>query len=185
MKRAICRTTHSVVWPQVSCICSYDRRHGGLAKMAKIGMPVIPTKPLRIALFIAYGNLCGEPYGCITNWSCALWYYKGAYNGRMNNAMCLPKSSSTHEVICRRSEKKVSSSSPALGALVRRCSASKELLMTLRGILLLSCIFLVGFYGFYEFFRVDETNSLILNDVAIRCNHIAIYVAKRKNDQYQ
>ena len=96
--------------------------------------------------------------------------------------MCLPKSSSTHEVICRRSEKKVSSSSPALGALVRRCSTSKELLMTLRGILLLSCIFLVGFY---EFFRVDEINSLILNDVAIRCNHIAIYVAKRKNDQYQ
>ena len=67
MKRAICRNTHSVVWPQVSCICSYDRRHGGLAKMAKIGMPVIPTKPLRIALFIAYGNLGGEPYGCITN----------------------------------------------------------------------------------------------------------------------
>ena len=26
-------------------------------------MPVIPTKPLRIALFIAYGNLCGEQYG--------------------------------------------------------------------------------------------------------------------------
>ena len=56
--------------------------------------------------------------------------------------------------------------------------------MTLRGILLLF-IFLVGFYGFYRFFRVDEINSLILNDVAIRCNHMAIYVAKRKNDQYQ
>ena len=30
-------------------------------------MPVIPTKPLRIALFIAYGNLCGEQYGYVTN----------------------------------------------------------------------------------------------------------------------
>lgn len=112
MKRAICRTTHSVVWYQFSCICSYDRRHVGLAKMTKVGMPVIPTKSLRIALFIAYGNLCGEQYGCATNWSCALWYYKGAYNGRGGVVPPLVLIHSWSHLSKERKERKLVQSSP-------------------------------------------------------------------------
>ena len=112
MKRAICRTTHSVVWYQFSCICSYDRRHVGLAKMTKVGMPVIPTKSLRIALFIAYGNLCGEQYGCATNWSCALWYFKGAYNGRGGVVPPLVLIHSWSHLSKERKERKLVQSSP-------------------------------------------------------------------------
>ena len=41
---------------------------------------------------------------------------------------------------------------------------------------------LVGFYGF---FHIDEINSFRLKDVIINSDHMSIYVAKRKNDQYR
>lgn len=41
---------------------------------------------------------------------------------------------------------------------------------------------LVGFYGF---FRVDKINSLSIKDITVKGDHMTIYVAKRKNDQYQ
>ena len=43
-------------------------------------------------------------------------------------------------------------------------------------------ILLVGFYGF---FRIDEINSFCLKDVTINADHMSVYVAKRKNDQYR
>ena len=43
-------------------------------------------------------------------------------------------------------------------------------------------ILLVGFYGF---FLIDEINSFRLKDVIINSDHMSIYVAKRKNDQYR
>ena len=43
-------------------------------------------------------------------------------------------------------------------------------------------LFLVGFYGF---FRIDEINSFCLKDLIIDADHVSIYVAKRKNDQYR
>ena len=41
---------------------------------------------------------------------------------------------------------------------------------------------LVGFYGF---FRIDEINSFSLHDVIVNTDHMTIYVAERKNDQYR
>ena len=35
------------------------------------------------------------------------------------------------------------------------------------------------------FFRIDEINSFCLQDVTIKADHMSIYVAKRKNDQYR
>ena len=43
-------------------------------------------------------------------------------------------------------------------------------------------ILLIGFYGF---FRIDEINSFCLKDLIIDADHVSIYVAKRKNDQYR
>ena len=43
-------------------------------------------------------------------------------------------------------------------------------------------ILLVGFYGF---FRIDEINSFRLHDIVVNTDHMTIYVAKRKNDQYR
>ena len=56
---------------------------------------------------------------------------------------------------------------------------SSNSLATLRFFLF---ILLVGFYGF---FRIDEINSFCLQDVTIKADHMSIYVAKRKNDQYR
>ncbi|XP_068734134.1 integrase/recombinase xerD homolog [Montipora capricornis] len=43
-------------------------------------------------------------------------------------------------------------------------------------------ILVVGFYGF---FRIDEINSFRLHDIIVDTDHMTIYVAKRKNDQYR
>ena len=39
--------------------------------------------------------------------------------------------------------------------------------------------------GFYGIFRIDEINSFCLKDVTINADHMSVYVAKRKNDQYR
>ena len=39
--------------------------------------------------------------------------------------------------------------------------------------------------GFYGFFRIDEINSFRLHDIVDNTDHMTIYVAKRKNDQYR
>ena len=43
-------------------------------------------------------------------------------------------------------------------------------------------ILLIGFYGF---FRIDEFNTFRLHVIVVNTNHMTIYVAKRKNDQYR
>ena len=43
-------------------------------------------------------------------------------------------------------------------------------------------ILLVGFYGF---FRIDEINSIRLHDIVVNTDHMTIYAAKPKNDQYR
>ena len=43
-------------------------------------------------------------------------------------------------------------------------------------------ILLVGFYGF---FRIDEIDSFRLHDIVVNTDHMTIYIAKRKNDQYR
>ena len=35
------------------------------------------------------------------------------------------------------------------------------------------------------FFRIDEIDSFRLHDIIVNTDHMAIYVAKRKNDQYR
>ena len=151
---------------------------------SKIGVPVIPAKPLHIALFISeLASNCVANSTGVSSVEAVVYGIKWAHSmaGLDICPVSHPLVKSSLEGAKRKLARPVQPKEPLSVDTVQAIAdfyVSNNSLATLRFLFIL----LVGFSGF---FRIDEINSFRLKDVVINSDHMSIYVAKRKNDQYQ
>ena len=151
---------------------------------SKIGVPVLPAKPLHIALFITeLTNVCLANNTGVSPIETVVYGIQWAHSmaGLEVCPVNHPLVKSSLEGAKRKLARPVRPKEPLSVDTVQAIAdfyVSSNSLATLRFLFVL----LVGFYGF---FRIDEINSFCLQDVTIKADHMSIYVAKRKNDQYR
>ena len=151
---------------------------------SKIGVSVLPAKPLHIALFITeLTNVCLANNTGVSPIETVVYGIKWAHSmtGLEECPVNHPLVKSSLEGAKRKLARPVRPKEPLSVDTVQAIAdfyVSSNSLATLRFLFIL----LVGFYGF---FRIDEINSFCLRDVTIKADHMSIYVAKRKNDQYR
>ena len=150
---------------------------------SKIGVQVIPAKPLHIALFISelavisvrnntgissiesvlYGIKWGHSLAGIVECPTSHPLVKSSLEGARRLARPVqPKEPLSVDTVCRIADHYISSSSLAVIRFL--------------------FILLVGFAGFY---RMDEIRNLSVKDVSICSEYMSVFIAKRKNDQYR
>ena len=150
----------------------------------KIGVQVIPAKPLHVALFISeltvisvsnntgissiesvlYGIKWGHSLAGIVDCPTSHPLVKSSLEGARRKLArpVQPKEPLSVDTVCRIADHYISSSSLAVIRFL--------------------FILLVGFAGF---FRMDEIRNLSVNDVSICSEYMSVFVPKRKNDQYR
>ena len=150
----------------------------------RIGVPVIPAKPLHIALFITeLTNVCLENNTGVSSIEAVVYGIKWAHS-MAGLEICPanhPLVKSSLEGAKRKLARPVRPKEPLSVDTVQAIAefyAKSNFLATLRFLFIL----LVGFYGS---FRIDEINSFCVKDVSIYADHMSIYVAERKNDQFR
>ena len=151
---------------------------------SKIGVQVIPAKPLHVALFISeltvisvsnntgissiesvlYGIKWGHSLAWIVDCPTSHPLVKSSLEGARRKLArpVQPKEPLPVDTVCRIADHYISSSSLAVIRFL--------------------FILLVGFAGF---FRMDEIRNLSVNDVSICSEYMSVFIPKRKNDQYR
>ena len=151
---------------------------------SKFGVPVIPAKPLHIALFISeltavsisnntgispiesvvYGIKWGHSLASIVECPTGHPFVKSSLEGARRKLArpVQPKEPLSVDTVLRIAEYYISSSSLAVIRFL--------------------FVLLVGFAGF---FRVDEIRNLTVRDVSIFNEYMSVFIPKRKNDQYR
>ena len=151
---------------------------------SKIGVQVIPAKPLHVALFISeltvisvnnntgisniesvlYGIKWGHSLAGIVDCPTSHPLVKSSLEGARRKLArpVQPKEPLSVDTVCRIADHYISSSSLAVIRFL--------------------FILLVGFAGF---FRMDEIRNLSVKDVSICSEYMSVFIPKRKNDQYR
>ena len=149
---------------------------------SKIGVSVIPAKPLHIAFFITElaSNCFGSDMG-VPPVAADVYGIKWAHSmsGLELCPLNHPLVKSALEGAKRKLARPVRPKEPlSVGTIqtIANLHISDDSLAVLRFLFIL----LVDFYGF---FRIDEINSFRLHDVIVNTDHMTIFVAKRKNNQ--
>ena len=144
---------------------------------SKIGVQVIPAKPLHVALIISeltgisvcnntgissiesvlYSITCGHSLAGIVDCPSSHPLFKSFLEGARRK-LAHP----VQPIVCRIAVHYVSSSLFAV----------------------IPFLFIL-FVGFAGFFRMDETRNFSVNDVSICSEYISVFIPKRKNDQYR
>ena len=152
--------------------------------LSKIGVPVIPAKPLHIALFISeLAKRSSENNIGVSSIESAVYAIKWghAMAGFEACPVSHPLVKFALEGAKRRLARPVQPKEPLSVSTVQAIAthfASSASLSDLRFLFIL----LVGFAGF---FRIDEIRNIALRDVSIHSDHMSVYVPQRKNDQYR
>ena len=148
--------------------------------LSKFGVPVIPAKPLHIALFISeLAKRSSENNIAVSSIESAVYAIKWGH--AMAGIEGCPFVKFALEGAKRRLARPVQPKEPLPVSPVQAIAthfASSASLSDLRFLFIL----LVGFAGF---FRIDEIRDIALRDVSIRSDHMSVYVPQRKNDQYR
>ena len=151
---------------------------------SKIGVQVIPAKPLHVALFISeltvisisnntgisciesvvYGIKWGQSLAGIVDCPTSHPLVKSSLEGARRKLArpVQPKEPLSVDTVCRIADHYISCSSLAVIRFL--------------------FILLVGFAGF---FRMDEIRNLSVKDISICSEYISVFIPKRKNDQYR
>lgn len=152
--------------------------------LSKIGVPVIPAKPLHIALFISeLAKRSSENNIGVSSIESAVYAIKWghAMAGFEACPVSHPLVKFALEGAKRRLARPVQPKEPLSVSTVQAIAthfASSASLSDLRFLFIL----LVGFAGF---FRIDEIRNIALRDVSIHSDHMSVYLPQRKNDQYR
>ena len=143
--------------------------------LSKIGVPVIPAKPLHIALFISeLAKRSSENNIGVSSIESAVYAIKWghAMAGFEACPVSHPLVKFALEGAKRRLARPVQPKEPLSVSTVQAIAthfASSASLSDLRFLFIL----LVGFAGF---FRIDEISNTALRDVSIHCDHMSVYV---------
>ena len=151
---------------------------------SKIGVQVIPAKPLHVALFIrelpviSVSNNTG-----ISSIGSVLYGIKWGHSlaGIADCPNSHPLVKSSLEGARRKFARPVQPKEPLSVVTVCRIAdhyTSSSSLAVIRFLFIL----LVGFAGF---FRMDEISNLSVNDVSICSEYMSVFIPKRKNNQYR
>ena len=152
--------------------------------LSKRGVPVIPARPLHIALFLT--ELCqsaeAKGLGC-SSLVAAIYSIRWAHEtaGIQDCPTNNPIVKSSLEGAKRRLSRPVQPKQPLTLDLVTKlcerycCSSS---LADIRFLFIL----LISYAGF---FRVDELQKIRIEDVTLSAEHMSVRIPKRKNDQYR
>ena len=152
--------------------------------LSKIGVPVIPAKPLHIALFISeLAKRSSENNIGVSSIESAVYAIKWghAMAGFEACPVSHPLVKFALEGAKKRLARPVQPKEPLSVSTVQAIAthfASSASLSDLRFLFIL----LVGFAGF---FRIDEIRNIALRDVSIHSDHMSVYLPQRKNDQYR
>ena len=152
--------------------------------LSKIGVPVIPAKPLHIALFISeLANRSSENNIGVSSVEPAVYAIKWGH--AMAGIEACPVSHPLVKFALEGAKKGL----PDLFSLRSRCRLApyRRLLRILPQALHFPIfVFLfILLVGFASFFRIDEIRNIALRDVSIHSDHMSVYVPQRKNDQYR
>ena len=135
--------------------------------LSKIGVSVIPGKPLHIALFISeLAKRSSENNIGVSSIESAVYAIKWGH--AMAGFEACPVS---HPLV-----------KFALEGAKRRLARPVQPKEPLSVSTVQAIILLVGFTGF---FRIDEIRNIALSDVSIHSDHMSVYVPQRKNDQHR
>ena len=151
---------------------------------SKFGVPVIPAKPLHIALFISeLAKRSSENSIGVSPIESTVYAIKWghAMAGIEACPVSHPLVKFALEGAKRRLARPVQPKEPLSVSTVQAIAthfASSVSLSDLRFLFIL----LVGFAGF---FRIDEVRNIALRDISIHSDHMSVYVPQRKNDQYR
>ena len=152
--------------------------------LSKIGVPVIPVKPLHIALFISgLTKHSSENNIGVSSIESAVYAIKWGHT--MTGIEACPAS---HPLVKfalegtkRRLARPVQPKEPLSGSTVQIIAmhfASSSSLSDL-------CFLFILLVGFAGFFRIVEIRNIALRDLSIHSDHMSVYVPQRKNDQYR
>ena len=151
---------------------------------SKFGVPVIPAKPLHIALFISeLAKRSSENNIGVSPIESTVYAIKWghAMAGIEACPVSHPLVKFALEGAKRRLARPVQPKEPLSVSTVQAIAthfASSVSLSDLRFLFIL----LVGFAGF---FRIDEVRNIALRHISIHSDHMSVYVPQRKNDQYR
>ncbi|CAH3175612.1 unnamed protein product, partial [Porites evermanni] len=142
--------------------------------LSKIGVPVIPAKPLHIALFISeLAKRSSENNIGVSSIESALYAIKWGH--AMAGIEACPVSHPLVKFALEGAKKGL----PDLTVqAIATHFASSASLSDLRFLFIL-------LVGFADIFRIDEIRNIALRDVSIHSDHMSVYVPQRKNDQYR
>ena len=153
--------------------------------LSKFGVPVIPAKPLHIALFISeLAKRSSENNIGISSIESAVYAIKWVH--AMAGIEACPVSHPLVKLALggakRRLARPVQPKEPLSVSTVQAIATHFASSASLSDLRFLFILLLVGFAGF---FRIDEIRNIALGDVSIHSDHMSVYVPQRKNDQYR
>ncbi|CAH3035005.1 unnamed protein product [Porites lobata] len=145
--------------------------------LSKIGVPVIPAKPLHIALFISeLAKRSSENNIGVSSIESAVYAIKWghAMAGFEACPVSHPLVKFALEGAKRRLARPVQPKEPLSVSTVQAIATHFASSASLSDLL-----------GFAGFFRIDEIRNIALRDVSIHSDHMSVYLPQRKNDQYR
>ena len=151
--------------------------------LSKIGVPVIPAKPLHITLFISeLAKRSSENNIGVSSIESAVYVIKWghAMAGIEACPVSHPLVKFALEGAKRRLARPVQPKEPLSVSTVQAIAthfASSASLSDLH-------VLLIPLVGFTGFFHIDEIRNIALHDISINSDHMSVYVPQHKNDQY-
>ena len=151
---------------------------------SKIGVQVIPAKPLHIALFISELTAISVSNNTgISPIESVVYSIKWGHSlaGIVECPTSHPLVESSLEGARRKLARPVQPKEPLSLDVVLRI-ADHYILSGSLAVIRFLFVLLVGFAGF---FRIDEIRTLTVKDVSICDEYMKVFISKRKNDQYR
>ena len=151
---------------------------------SKFGVPVIPAKPLHIALLISeLAKRSSENNIGVSPIESTVYAIKRghAMAGIEACPVSHPLVKFALEGAKRKLARPVQPKEPLSVSTVQAIAAHFASSVSLSDLRFLF-ILLLGFAGF---FRIDEVRNIALRDISIHSDHMSVYVPQRKNDQYR
>ena len=152
--------------------------------LSKFGVPVIPAKPLHIALFISeLVKRSSENNIGVSSIESSVYAIKWGH--AMAGVEACPVSHPLVKLALEGAKRRfagpVQPKEPLSLSTVQAIAthyASSASLSHLR-------FLFIPLVGFAAFFCIDEIRNIALRDVSIHSDHMSVYVPQRKNDQYR
>ena len=151
---------------------------------SKIGVQIIPAKPLHVALFISELTVISVNNNTgISSIESVLYGIKWAHSlaGIVECSTSHPLVKSSLEDARRKFARPVQPKEPLSVDTVCKI-ADHYISSSSLGVIRFLFILLVGLAGFY---RMGEIRTLSVKDVSISSEYMSVFVLKRKNDQYR